>query len=101
TMGFTSREAAFDYSRTWAGGQAKIRQLFWEVRVNGSWERIDMFETDSELEVSLEFEAIDKIQIQPSLWYNGAFVRSMGKGPFVRGYSPDGGDDTQAVFGEH
>lgn len=101
TMGFNNRESSFDYSKTWAGGQAKIQQLFWEVRVNGRWERIDSFETDSQVEVSLEFDAFDLIQIQPSLWYNGGFVRSMANGPFIRGYSPYGEDGTQAVYGEN
>jgi hypothetical protein len=100
TMGFTNREAQFDYGETWAGGKAKIPQLFWEVKVNGKWERVEQFESDHELEVSLTFAAFELIQIQPGAWYDGAFVRSMAKGPFVRGYSPDGSDDTQAVFGE-
>ncbi|WP_447382820.1 hypothetical protein, partial [Streptococcus pneumoniae] len=52
-----ARLAAYDYSKTWAGGSAKIRQLFWEVRVAGKWQRIDEFETDNELDVSVEFEA--------------------------------------------
>jgi len=101
TMGFNNRESSYDFSKSWAGGQAKVQQLFWEVRVNGQWERIDAFETDNQLEVSLEFVAIDLIQIQPSLWYNGGFVRSMAKGPFIRGYSPNGEDGTQAVYGEN
>ncbi|AEL05059.1 hypothetical protein JH271_20460 [Xanthomonas campestris pv. campestris] len=100
TMGFTNRDAAYDYSKTWAGGSAKIRQLFWEVRVAGKWQRIDEFETDNELDVSVEFEALDLIQIQPSDWYNGPFVRSKANGPFVKGYSAFGEDGTQAVFGE-
>ncbi|NIK03300.1 hypothetical protein FHR53_000856 [Xanthomonas arboricola] len=100
TMGFSSRDASYDYSKTWAGGSANIRQLFWEVRVAGKWERINEFETDNELNVSVEFEALDLIQIQPSDWYNGPFVRSKRNGPFVKGYSAFGEDGTQAVFGE-
>jgi len=100
TMGFNNRDASYDYSKTWAGGSAKIRQLFWQVRVAGKWERISEFETDNELNVAVEFEALDHIQIQPSDWYNGPFVRSKRNGPFVKGYSAFGGDGTQAVFGE-
>jgi hypothetical protein len=100
TISFTNSEAQFDYGKTWAGGKAKIPQLFWEVKVNGKWERVEQFESDHALEVSLTFAAFELIQIQPGGWYDGAFVRSKAKGPFVRGYSPDGSDDTQAVFGE-
>lgn len=101
TMGFTARDQSYDYSKTWAGGAVSIPKLFWEVQVSGKWERITEFETDNELEVSLEFEALDQIQIQPSDWYNGAFARSKVNGPFVRGYSAYGGDGTQAVFGKN
>lgn len=100
TMGFANRDASYDYSQTWAQGSLSIKQFFWEVKVNGRWERVEEFESDNELEVSVEFEALDLIQIQPSDWYNGSFVRSTANGPFKRGYSAYGGDGTQAVFGE-
>ena len=99
TMGFTNRDQAYDYSKTWAGGSASIKQVFWEVNIDGRWERISEFESDQELEVSVQFEAVDQIQIQPGPWYSGPFVRSMGEGPFILGYSAQGGDGNKAVFG--
>ncbi|GAA0710169.1 hypothetical protein [Dokdonella soli] len=100
TMGFTNRDASYDYSNTWAGGSLAVRQFFWEVQVSGSWQRMTEFETDQQLEVSIEFDALDQIQIQGSDWYNGSFLRSKANGPFKRGYSAYGGDGTQAVFGK-
>lgn len=100
TMGFNNRDAAYDYSNTWAGGSISIKQPFWQVSVGGQWQTITEFESDQELNVSIEFEAVDQIQIQPGPWYNGSFVRSKANGPFKRGYSPNGGDGSQAVFGE-
>lgn len=100
TMGFTNREASYDYSKTWAGSSASVSSFFWEVQVSGSWERVTEFETDNELEVSMEFEAIDLIGITASDWYNGSFVRGHANGPFTRGYSANGGGGTQAVFGQ-
>lgn len=100
TMGFTNRESSYDYSNTWAGGSFSIKQLFWQVNAGGQWQSVTEFETDQELEVSIEFDAIDQIQIQPSAWYNGSFVRSKGNGPFKKGYSAYGGDGNQAIFGE-
>lgn len=100
TIGFNNRDQSYDYSKTWAGGSLSIRKFFWSVKVGGKWERVTQFETDNELNVSIEMEAMDVISIQPSDWYNGPFVKSMAKGPFTRGYSPYGEDGTQAVFGE-
>lgn len=100
TMGFTSRDSSYDYKKTWAGGSAAVLQWFWEVQVNGKWERVSQFESDNQLEVSLSFEAIDQIQIQPADWYDGPVVRSLSDGPYTRGYSEFGGDGNKAVFGE-
>jgi hypothetical protein len=100
TMGFANRDSSYDYGNTWAGGSLSVGSFFWQVNLSGKWERITEFEADQELVVSVNFEAIDHIQIQPADWYNGSFVRSMATGPFVRGYSPDGEDGNKAVFGE-
>jgi len=100
TMGFTNRDSSYDYSKTWAGGSLAVQEFFWSVNVGGKWERITEFEMDQQLEVSIEFEAVDQIQIQPTDWYNGSFVRSMGGGPFIKGYSAYGADGDKAVFGE-
>jgi hypothetical protein len=100
TMGFTNRDSQYDFSNTWAGASAEVKQLFWAVRVNGKWEQIKEFDSDQELAVTLEFEAIDQIQIQPADWYNGPFLRSMANGPFTYGYTPDGEGGTKPVFGK-
>lgn len=100
TVGFSNREAPYDFGHSWAGRQGKIRQLFWQVRINGRWERIDEFELDNQLELSLDFQAVDHVRIAPGGWYDGEFARSMIDGPFVHGYSPFGDERGQAVFGE-
>jgi hypothetical protein len=92
--------AAYDYSRTWAGGSASVGTFFWSVNVGGSWERIDEFGSDNSLEATVSFKAWDQIAIQAGRWYNGAFVTSVENGPFIRGYSPYGGDEGKAVWGK-
>ncbi len=99
TMGFTNRDQSYDYSRTWAKGSAGINKFFWGVKAGASWERIDEFASDQELEVAIEFDAIETVSLRATDWYDGAFVRSMANGPFIQGYSARGGDGTQAVFG--
>lgn len=100
TISFSNRDQSYDYSNTWAGGSLSIQKCFWEVNVAGKWQRIQQFESDQSLSVNVVFAAVDQISIQPSDWYNGSFVRSKANGPFTRGYSADGGDGTQPVFGE-
>lgn len=104
TLGFSNREAPYDFAQTWAGRRGRIRQLFWQVRINGRWERIDEFEFDNKLELSLDFQAVDRIGIRPGDWFDADFARSLIDGPFMPGYSPFGGDSIetrgQPVFGE-
>jgi hypothetical protein len=100
TIGFSNAQSEYDYKKTWAGGSASVSKLFWSVNVGGSWERIDEFGSDNSLKVDVSFKAWDQIQIQAARWYNGAFVSSVKGGPFIRGYSPYGGANETAVWGE-
>lgn len=99
SIGFSNSEAQYDYKKTWAGGSASIKKVFWSVNVGGSWERIDEFASDSSLKVDISFQAWDQISITASRWYNGAFVNAIQGGPFIRGYSPYGEGDTKPVWG--
>jgi len=98
-IGFSNSQAQYDYKKTWAGGSASVKKVFWSVNVGGSWERIDEFSSDSSLSVEVSFKAWDQISITASRWYNGAFVTGIQKGPFIRGYSPYGDTGTKAVWG--
>lgn len=98
-IGFANEQAQYDYSKTWAKGSASVGNFFWSVNVGGSWERVEEFGSDSSLEVNVNFEAWDTIPIGAGRWYNGAFVRSMTDGPFIRGYSAYGAGGDKAVWG--
>lgn len=98
-IGFSNSQAEYDYKKTWAGGSASVKKVFWSVNVGGSWERVDEFSSDSSLSVEVSFKAWDQISITASRWYNGAFVTGVQKGPFIRGYSPYGDTSTKAVWG--
>ena len=97
-ISFSNSDSTYDYSKTWAKGSTSVGNLFWSVKANGSWSRIDTFETDRNLNASVQFEAAEQILIQPGPWYTG--VGALANGPYKRGYSKLGGGGTQAVFGE-
>ena len=99
-VSFQNRSAQYDYSKTWAGGSSTVGNAFWSVNVGGSWERIDEFARDDNLEVTVSFKAWDQITIQSGRWYNGAFVSSVRQGPFIRGYSPYGSGSDSPVWGK-
>lgn len=101
TINFSNSQSSYDYKNTWAGGSTSVGNFFWTVNVGGSWQRIDEFASDNQLEVTVKFEAWDQISIAAGRWYNGAFVSSVEQGPFIRGYSPYGGNGEKAVWGEN
>lgn len=98
SIGFSNSDSTYDYSKTWAKGSAKVGSSFWSVKVGGSWSRVETFESDRNLNASIQFEAAEQILIQPGPWYTG--TRALANGPYKRGYSEFGGDGTQAVFGD-
>jgi hypothetical protein len=100
TLSFSNSQKQYDYKNTWAGGSASVGNFFWSVQVGGSWQRIDEFASDNSVEVTVNFKAWDQISISAGRWYNGAFVSSVQKGPFVRGYS-GGGEGAKAVWGKN
>lgn len=100
TVSFSNSQSRYDYKNTWAKGSASVGSFFWAVNVGGSWQRIDEFASDASLEVTVSFQAWDQISVAAGRWYNGAFVSSVEQGPFIRGYSPRGGNDTKAVWGD-
>jgi len=100
TVSFSNGQSRYDYKDTWAKGSTSVGNFFWSVNVGGSWKRIDEFASDASLEVTVSFKAWDQISISAGRWYNGAFVSSVEEGPFIRGYSPRGGNGTKAVWGD-
>jgi hypothetical protein len=97
-INISNSDSAYSYSNSWAGGSAEVGNWFWSVKVSGSWERIDEFASDQSLSAAINFQGIEEIGIQPSPWFMG--VTNLQNGPYKRGFSKDGGDNTVAVFGE-
>lgn len=86
-LGFSMADQAYDYKDTWAKGSASVSKFFWEVAVNGQWQRIESFMSDKSLSVQVNFKAWDQVSITPGGWYNGGFVDFHKNGPFIKGYT--------------
>ena len=97
-ISISNSDAAYDFSKSWAGGSASVGNWFWQVQVAGSWQKVDIFESDANLTASVQFEGIEEMLIQPAQWYTG--VSALAKGPYKRGYSEFGEGGSTAVFGQ-
>jgi hypothetical protein len=98
SISVSNSSSSFDFTKSWAGGSAKVGTFFWSVEVSGKWQRIDLFESDANLAASVTFKGIEAIGIQASPWYTG--VSKLQNGPYKRGYSKFGEGGTTAVFGK-
>lgn len=98
SIGVSNSSSSYDFTKSWAGGSAKVGTYFWSVEVKGKWQRIDLFESDANLSANITFKGIEAIGIQASPWYTG--VSNLQNGPYKRGYSKYGEGGTTAVFGK-
>jgi len=94
---FTMADSAYDYKNTWAKGSTSVGNYFWNVAVNGEWQRVESFQSDQSLSVSVNFKAWDQVSITPGGWYNGGFVSFHKNGPFIKGFTGYK-DDTGSTY---
>jgi PIN domain nuclease of toxin-antitoxin system len=98
-VSFEINNAAYDYQDTWAKGSASIERLFWEVQVNGQWEKITEFSSEENISAQLNFAATETLPITTGAWYNGGFVKQVRRGPFTRNVSAYKSDENAWMWG--
>ncbi|MCY1046839.1 hypothetical protein OV208_36380 [Corallococcus sp. bb12-1] len=98
SISFSNSQSQFDLRNTWAQGSLSVGSWFWQVNVNGSWNRVTEFESDSSLQCTISFKAWDTIAINPGPWYSG--VTQFKNGPFLTGYSAMPAEGMTNMFGE-
>lgn len=100
SLGFSMRDQSYNYKNTWAEGSASVDEFFWEVAVNGKWQKIESFMSDQNLSVTIGFKAWDQVSITPGGWYDGGFVNFHKNGPFIEGYTGyDDGSGNTCMWG--
>jgi hypothetical protein len=96
---YSNNDQSYDYGDTWAQGAASLDEDFFSLYVNGSWQRIYEFYTDTQLSVTIECAGMAVIDIIADKWYSG--TTQLAKGPYMDGYSEytDSAGDTY-MFGD-
>ena len=64
-------------SKSWAGVDATINYDFFQICVDGRWEKFDLTETDQELTLNVNFKKIDKCQVTTGNWYDGGYLAKL------------------------
>ena len=90
----TASSRSFDYSTFYAQGGAGWWDDFLAFRAGGSYEKIDWSTFSSDYHLSISWEDMTKVTVDPDGWYAGSNITTYGgSGPYATGYSAfkDGG----------
>lgn len=89
TLAWSNSDSHYDFSKTWAGGDAEYGSGFFGIYANGSWEESEWMASDSNISVELNVEAWTTIPIQDSGWFNPAYVNNKASSEYRQGYGWD------------
>ncbi|MBB2893957.1 hypothetical protein [Flexivirga oryzae] len=91
-------QGSYDFSKSWAGGNASYDAFFWGVDADGSWEKWDLDESDASVSATISLTAT-KVLTAPGAWYNGGYLKTLaGGGSFYSPWTSTGG--SSPIFGE-
>lgn len=90
-------QESYDFTKSWAGGNAKSNHFFWEINAGGSWQKWDINESDQSVSAKVTFTATT-VSTNPGSWYDGGYMKTLaGQGNF---FSPWTATGPVPVFGE-
>lgn len=91
-------KGSYDYSKSWAGGNASYDRFFWGINAGGSWQKWDLDQSDESVTAKIDLTTT-LITVQPGIWFNGGYMKTLrGQGNFFSPWTPT--DGSSPVFGE-
>ncbi|WP_152185214.1 hypothetical protein [Segeticoccus rhizosphaerae] len=91
-------QGSYDFSKSWAGGNASVDSFFWGVSAGGSWQKWDLDESDQSVSATINLTAT-KVMVSPGNWYNGGYLKTLaGTGEFYSPWTATGG--ASPIFGK-
>lgn len=85
-------------TKSWAKAQAKVSGWFWSVEVDGSWEKLDIDESDNSVTAAIQMTTT-QVDVTPGAWYDGGYLKTLkGQSSFFPPWQATGGGSP--VFGE-
>ena len=111
TIALKSSDDSTSYKNSFAGGSAGHHHGgFVHVSGPGGWEKTDLFDKDSSVNVTISAKSSTRVKVDPGAWYPGGFLSELAKakqGDDSQGYtivSPwvvKGGKDSSSIFGQY
>lgn len=101
TLTLDASKSTYDFSHSWAGGNASFDRVFWAINAGGSWDSMDLSESDQSVKATITLKASTLVPVTPAgEWYDSGYLRKLGSDPnaFNTPFTPTGG--SSPVFGE-
>lgn len=91
-------QSSYDFSKSWAGGNASYDRFFWGINAGGSWQKWNINESDQSVSAQINFTATT-VQIMPGVWYDSGYLKTLrGQGNFFSPWTATGG--SSPIFGK-
>ncbi len=98
SISVSQSQSSDNMSKSWAKANASVSEVFWSVEAGGSWEKLDIDQSDQSVQATIDMTATD-IQVKPGAWYDGGYMKTLaGSGSFFTPWTAKGG--ASPVFGE-
>ena len=98
SVSVSQSKSSDNMTKSWAKAHAEVSEWFWSVEVSGSWEKLDIDNSDQSVTAQIEFDST-QVDVTPGQWYDGGYLKTLkAQGNFFSPWSATGG--ASPVFGE-
>lgn len=99
TIRFNHSTQTFSQNDIYVAGKGKWFD-FIRINAKGSYEQIDLSQSNSEYSIEIGWQDLKTIPITPDAWYKGTNITTYGKkGPYATGFSAFQSNDDNYFFG--
>ena len=91
SFGITAASSKYDYEKVYGEGEAGLETDFFGIRLEGSYEKVDMSSFSSEYSITFQFQDLASIAVNPGAWWTGGIVGTYQNGPYFP-FRPTGFD---------
>jgi hypothetical protein len=91
--------SSFDFSKSWAGGNASTGGFFWGIEGGGAWQKWDIDQQDQSVSANITLTTT-VVPVGVGNWYNGSFLKTLeGNSQWFKPWTSTGG--TSPIFGQN
>jgi|SRR5579872_6442958 len=99
TISVGQGESSYDFSNSWAGGNASTGGFFWGIEASGSWQKWDIDQQDQSVSATITLTTTT-VPVGVGSWYNGSFLKTLeGDKQWFSPWTSTGG--TSPIFGQN